>query len=365
MAESYNKNQVNEVAYGYVQGNPQYGTCTTRCFSKRQRGYKTPKGSPRHPLPYDMCVSQSNAGWNKPYDCENTTAAYLTQSWGGGGLSMDELRVKAYQKLVDKLQQNTQLAVNFAERHEALDMLASTLRGLRTPVKTFASSFKAHLKRVKTGQESVLRRPIREFTQGWLAFHFGMEPLMKDIYATCEILSAPPHPAPVKLKSSSRFDGPVAGGKIAPYEKSWSGNISKGVSMGATFEVDNSRLVKLNQLGLLNPASVAWELVPYSFVVDWFYPVGALIGSLTDFVGYKVTDGYTTYYMRADSSDIRWGAQGVIEKDELGSALHVRRDVGVPCPGIPRPHLPKSFSPVRALTALSLVVQHLKSIQVR
>jgi hypothetical protein len=28
------------------------------------------------------------------------------------------------------------------------------------------------------------------------------------------------------------------------------------------------------QLGLLNPENVAWELLPWSFVIDWFIPIG-------------------------------------------------------------------------------------------
>lgn len=29
------------------------------------------------------------------------------------------------------------------------------------------------------------------------------------------------------------------------------------------------------RLGLKDPLSIAWELVPYSFVADWFIPIGA------------------------------------------------------------------------------------------
>jgi hypothetical protein len=32
--------------------------------------------------------------------------------------------------------------------------------------------------------------------------------------------------------------------------------------------------------GLLNPAAVAWELLPFSFVVDWFLPVGRYLEGL-------------------------------------------------------------------------------------
>jgi len=33
-------------------------------------------------------------------------------------------------------------------------------------------------------------------------------------------------------------------------------------------------------LGLLDPLSVAWELIPYSFVVDWFIPIGSYLDNL-------------------------------------------------------------------------------------
>lgn len=33
----------------------------------------------------------------------------------------------------------------------------------------------------------------------------------------------------------------------------------------------------LRQIGLGNPASILWERIPYSFVLDWFYPIGTYL----------------------------------------------------------------------------------------
>jgi hypothetical protein len=56
---------------------------------------------------------------------------------------------------------------------------------------------------------------------------------------------------------------------------SWSGVGSTRAQLIARLsEVDTVKLV-----GLLDPASVAWELLPYSFVVDWFIPIGQYLAA--------------------------------------------------------------------------------------
>lgn len=46
----------------------------------------------------------------------------------------------------------------------------------------------------------------------------------------------------------------------------------------------------------LNPVSIAWELLPYSFVVDWFFNVGNYVRNLETALLYggDFVDGYMT-----------------------------------------------------------------------
>lgn len=46
------------------------------------------------------------------------------------------------------------------------------------------------------------------------------------------------------------------------------------------------------QLGLLNPEIVAWELLPFSFVADWFIPIGSYLEARS--ITKMVTGLYTT-----------------------------------------------------------------------
>lgn len=60
------------------------------------------------------------------------------------------------------------------------------------------------------------------------------------------------------------------------------------------FSIGNPALHAAAQLGLANPAQLAWNLLPYSFVVDWFLPVDSCLSALAapwglNFIGGSVT----------------------------------------------------------------------------
>lgn len=60
------------------------------------------------------------------------------------------------------------------------------------------------------------------------------------------------------------------------------------------FKMDNPNLLLPAKVGLTNPLSVAWELVPFSFVVDWFLPIGKFIDALDVHFLYTFTDKIIT-----------------------------------------------------------------------
>lgn len=51
-------------------------------------------------------------------------------------------------------------------------------------------------------------------------------------------------------------------------------------------------------LGLTNPALVAWELLPLSFVIDWFLPIGRYIEQFDNFIRFKHVGGTLGYRRR-------------------------------------------------------------------
>jgi hypothetical protein len=70
------------------------------------------------------------------------------------------------------------------------------------------------------------------------------------------------------------------------------------VRMGITVKQSSKALANAKELGITNPALVAWELVPFSFVADWFLPIGNFLGFLDATLGLEFVSGYQTTFRK-------------------------------------------------------------------
>lgn len=121
-----------------------------------------------------------------------------------------------------------------------------------------------------------------------LAYRYGVAPLMSDLFSTAQILSEP-FTDSVGLKKS---------GKVA-WNRPGSGAYgpstgTESVVLKATVSVSNPNLLLANQLGVINPQVWVWDTIPWSFIVDWWLPVGSFLGSLTAMVGLKLEGASVT-----------------------------------------------------------------------
>jgi hypothetical protein len=64
--------------------------------------------------------------------------------------------------------------------------------------------------------------------------------------------------------------------------------------MGFRYTIDSKLKAFAAQTGFTNPINLAWEVLPYSFVVDWFLPIGPYLETLSAFDGLAFLDGYVT-----------------------------------------------------------------------
>lgn len=152
------------------------------------------------------------------------------------------------------------------------------------------------LLKVKHGQwrslPSEFGAALRGGRDAYLAWNFGWKPLCSDIYQLYQDLL---HKAPIapslsaQRKVVTNFD----------FATTYNGD-SVSVKLKHTdrcklwASLSEELLAGLQNYDVINPVSLAWELVPYSFVVDWFAPIGNTLGALTATAGLDFVGGFTS-----------------------------------------------------------------------
>jgi len=133
--------------------------------------------------------------------------------------------------------------------------------------------------------------------------------------------------------------------------------------MRGEVKISNPNVAIANQMGFVNPLSVAWEAVPFSFVVDWFANVGQCLSAMTDFAGFSVTRSWTTDRLTMTRSYTFDQMNGTgSEYHEQYSSKYFSHSRGS---GVASPTLNSALRPIgviRGATAISLLVQQLKSL---
>lgn len=115
------------------------------------------------------------------------------------------------------------------------------------------------------------------------------------------------------------------------------------------------------RFGLLNPLSVAWELVPFSFVADWFLPVGDYLNAFDTALRFKHAGGTYGYKLTSlsehkpsvvspvNSTHTGFGASGIrvaVQRQPMGS---------LPSSSLLDARLDPNVGAARAVSAIALL----------
>lgn len=202
----------------------------------------------------------------------------------------------ASQGLKEKLRgSSASLGVALAEAPDALALIsgasARLIRGYkalrRGNLRGVAKELDVTTKRVRNAVTAK-----KELSSKWLALHFGWQPLIQDCYDAVNLLTSTPT---IEELTATRTYRENREGRPGPtYDWVANGSLEVGVRVRGTMRVTNPNLFLLERAGLLNPLTVAWELIPFSFLVDWFANIGGVLNSLTDGIG-ATYDGSVTW----------------------------------------------------------------------
>jgi hypothetical protein len=263
---------------------------------------------------------------------------------------------KAYAKFKDKVGARSEWAVSVAERVSAVNMIANRLgqvarftRYARKGWWTMAANELGMIEDPRT--KKIVHSTKKEWASKYLEFHFGWSPLVSDIYSSIEILSREFPVLPIRGRGEV-FRDVIVGNLNSDFSR-W--RHTQKCQIIADLRIENPNILLLSQLGLVNPASVAWELVPFSFVVDWFVNVGDVLAAWTDFVGVSLSNIAITYTREGEFEQAQ---KTYFQNSQKWAYFEMQREAVGSLPGPTFKVRPwNGFSIRRGLAAASLLIQ--------
>lgn len=268
--------------------------------------------SPRNPLTHELML-RSNRHNRLQTWCEWPSKAYsayprialLSGHETTGNYRRDprykfgeDAYARAFAKFREQAWSDAQasFAVDFAEGKQSLRLIYESLsRALK-----FTLAFKrgqigdayAALKSDSPLKAKGAPSLVVAGSQNWLAYRLGVKPMIGSIDSALQVLDNP-------LKYDFRF---CKGASAMPFRKVFDHNSGPSywhtiscsgvyrVTIKARVTVNDPSLARLNQFGLTNPLDVAWELLPFSFLIDRVVKVGDYLSSFDDFLGLSFSD---------------------------------------------------------------------------
>lgn len=209
------------------------------------------------------------------------------------------------------------------------------------------------------GSKSSPKRTPTALSEIWLELQYGWLPLLKDVRGAAEALAHQLN-VPIQQVYRIRSSKPLVAN---PYAWVAAGGgwrfvgMTRGQLIARVTEVDVPALY-----GLKDPASILWELTPYSFVADWFIPIGNYLAAR------GLDSALTAIYVTTITTDERFScgalklslpkAEMLVQPNVRVSRITVNRTVGASL-GTPRPNfkpLSKVASWQHCTNAVALLV---------
>lgn len=173
----------------------------------------------------------------------------------------------ALEKLHDQLRGDVDLSIDILQSPQAKSMVTSWAKGAKSLITT--------IRKIK-------RMPLKAASSAYLQWSYGVKPTLSTIFGAMEEFSRTAV-GPIKIKTRgfasehktvkvllSTYGITIPMDLLASYR----------CQIIATYTKPNSTIANIGNYTSLNPASITYEMIPFSFVVDWFYNIGGWIRGL-------------------------------------------------------------------------------------
>lgn len=212
---------------------------------------------------------------------------------------VNQITDRAMEKVYEQLRGSSELIVDLAESRQTLELIRKALT-LKKRVLKVAADLVLGDRRTKSTRlrdafdrkwESTRRKKRRRPSGGkqvsrtsdqlsgqWLQYRYGIMPAIYSFYDAADNVRRHVYQNTFSVRGSStrslteNYSDVVL--QPTPVTTSWQIVGKTRVTMNLNFRAPSAALQHAANWTSLNPASIAWELVPLSFVADWFVNVG-------------------------------------------------------------------------------------------
>lgn len=278
---------------------------------------------------------------------------------------------RSYGILVKRLRGETAaLGITLASWKQSLAMIvlrSTAIRKLaqkceRKAARQQRASRRQRRKRKAQGLQSAL--PV-DSANLFLEGMFGWLPLVTDIYQAFKVMTDDIPGGWISGVATEQKRINVHSGYYPPVGSllSFEGTLKFRVKQTCMVRVTNPNVWLANKLGVINPALVAWDLVPWSFVVNWFANIPQVLGSMTDFAGVTISNASTTRKWEVSQG---WTARSLPGHDQImevssRESTVKHRQLGLMLPSL-QMRIPKVDMGL-ALISVSLMVQQIDRLK--
>ena len=234
----------------------------------------------------DVKYATGGSGWNTLYS-EVPAYSQLSRTAAFQWSLSRDIANRLDNKIIDSVKgTSAQAMVDLIELRKTRDLCSTLifesvdfLRGLRSG-RTFRKLFLDLANPVDRGSKKLSNK--------WLEYQYGIAPTLASLADYHDVLSQ-------KLQEGIWVYGRVKlRNRIATTARTeWSSSrppysttivvAREGYEYGKAhfrYKISDKTLKSISQYGLTNPLATAWELVPYSFVLDWFLDIGGYINRM-------------------------------------------------------------------------------------
>lgn len=320
----------------------------------------------------------SSPAWKAEYDAQGPWLRHCLPSETFAGYNVPKMYVSLtgsdYSRMATEVSTSVLNKRGRADSNlwETVAELHKTFEMLRRPFHDaihWNNSFVKTLERDRAG-----RFLAKSFANNWLKYRYGIRPVVQDVQ---NILKALNNLGKTQRKTTRAYavvdsTTSVSGvSTVGILSQPWTNMVHDRYEVRG-MSLDDVDLSLSNEIGFTSKGlyTLPWELVRYSFVIDWVLNVGDIIGALTPAVGWKmlgsslvanrvVTNAYSAG-ITTNTSPLTYSLNRPISGTVGITSISKNRSVGLSSIGLVVKNDFRLDDPSRLIDSITLLAQRMK-----